>query len=211
MTSPISSKKVKKNQQVLKPKAQQQKTKNIGGVEYKADQVESYKEYKQDGQLRYSVMLKPGVNLDYPTQTDKSKSPHVESRGLSNKWYNPDESWVSVFDIDNATITGSQNLSDQITLEGKASNNTVIVNQRESWYINGDMRHDVVTLGPDTSGNTVEMDDKDRLQIMYNDYHDENTGLNILTVTGSGTSEQEVQLKHDIGPTMFNYHKSQQQ
>jgi hypothetical protein len=73
------------------------------------------------------------------------------------------------------------------------------------------MRHDSVELGANTSNNTVEMDDEDELQIFYNDSRDKDTGLNTLTVTGSGTSEQEVQLEHDIGPTMFNYHKSQQQ
>lgn len=214
MTPPINSKTVSQPTQTKtqQPAVQAKpKTVKIGGVEYKANQVESSEKYTQNGQTRYNVFVKPGVQLDYPAQTDKSKSPRVESLGLYEEWYNRDDSHINIYDIDNATITGKKNKDDYIRLAGRSSNNTVIVDQKESWYINGDMRRDCISLDPETSNNTVKMDEKDRLQIMYNSYNDKQTGLDILTITGKGTSEQEVQLKHDVGNHMYNYHKSQQQ
>lgn len=210
MPKPINSQTVAA-QQAAQQRTEQPKpqTVKIGGVEYEKEQIKSVKEYTQNGQTRYSVFLKPGVKLDYPTQNDPSKSPSVRNTGLSDKWYERDKSYINIFDLDNATITGCKNQSDFIDLSGRSSNNTIIVDEKESTFTDESMRMDWVDLGFYTSNNTVKMDEEDHLGISYHD-KDKEYGVHILGVDGAGTSEQEVQLEHDLGKDKYNYHKNQQ-
>lgn len=178
----------------------------IGGVEFNKDQIDYDKTttYTQDGKKINSVFVKPGVRIDYPDQKDSGKKPSVKSIGLRNEWYNPDDSNIHITDLDNAKIYGNPNKSDNISLLGKSEGNEILVDRKESWYVNGDMRKDTVYLGPETSNNTVHMDEKDKTEIGYNQTGIEMNGEEVqssygqLNVEGKGTSEQEVQLKESL-------------
>lgn len=196
-------------------KAKSNKVK-IGGVIFDKNQIEAdkTKTYTLNGKKMNTVWVKPGIQIDYPDQTKKDAS--VESTGLSPKWYNPDSSNININNIDNATIYGIQNKSDRIHLEGTSSNNKVIVDQKESWYVDGSQRKDYVELGVDTKNNKVQMDESDTTRIFYNQvgiYHDGEqfqSEVGNLDVKGKGTSSQEPQLKSSLGKGgYFQHHWSQ--
>ncbi|MBO6088065.1 hypothetical protein J6P92_06970 [bacterium] len=215
MTDPVKpvSRKTAPQPQQIAP--QEKKTVKIGNVEFRKDQIEANKTktYMQNGKKMNTVFVKPGVQIDFPDQTNPQKHPSVESRGLRQEWYNYDSSWIDVTDLDNATITGAKNRSDYITLKGLSNNNKIIVDQDESWYINGDMKKDRVQLESSTSGNTVEMDEKDDLQIWYNQPEVQMNGQIVqsqhgrVNVHGKGTSEQELQLQQSLTEGQYEQHK----
>jgi hypothetical protein len=184
----------------------------IGGVEYNANQVEKSEVKTVNGKKTCFVQLKPGVTIMYPEQKDSTKSPRVESLGLRNEWYNPDESHIDITDVDGATIWGCKNKSDYINLNGRSSGNTVIVNQEESLFVNRNVRKDRVDLGANTSGNRVIMDEDDILNIDYTKptMSSSENPIEILKVEGEGISDQEVQLKDALREKDYNYHKSSQ-
>lgn len=208
MPEPINSKTLSA-QKPVQPK-QPQKVK-IGGVEYNREHIEKSETNVKNGKKEYSVFVKPGVQIVYPEQTSGNAT--VESLGLRKEWYNPDESCININDLEGASIYGIPNKSDYISLGGKSKNNTIVVDQKESWYINGDMRRDYVIMYDDTSNNTVVMDKKDKLSIGYTHPTIEQgeSPYGYLQVNGKGTSEQEVQLKHDLGDNGYRYHKFRQQ
>ncbi|MCM1010078.1 MAG: hypothetical protein NC390_04255 [Fusobacterium sp.] len=204
MTEPVKPISSKTTAQPKAPAAPQESKKvKIGNVEFRKDQIESDKTrtYVLNGKKMNTVFVKPGVQIDFPDQTAPNKNPRVESIGLRQEWYNPDDSNIHINDLDGAKIYGAPNKNDYISLEGHSSGNEIFVDQKESWYINGDMRRDNVQLGPDTSENTVHMDEKDTTEIWYNQssvyINDEKVKAEMerLDVKGKGTSEQEVQLK----------------
>lgn len=204
MSKPINS------QTPAKPAAPQKV--KIGGVEFNENQIEKAETYTKNGKKMNSVFLKPGVQIEYPDQANTEKSPRVESLGLRDEWYNHDDSHISIYDLEGATITGAANKDDYICLDGKSKNNTVIVDQKESWYVSKNARKDTVVLGADSSNNTVKMDDSDKLEIEYTHPTTEigENPLGTLKVNGKGTSEQELQLKHDLGNQGYQYHKFRQ-
>ncbi len=191
----------------------------IGGVIFDKNQIEADKttSYTENGKKMNTVFVKPGVRIDFPDQKNTDKNPSVESRGLYDKWYNPDDSYITITDIEDAKIYGNPNKSDFIDLEGKSRNNEVFVDKKESWYINGDMRKDYVTLYGTTENNTVHMDEKDKTDIWYNQsgvvvngetYKDE---TDVIQVEGKGESAQEEQLKGYLGDNKYDEHKFRQE
>ncbi len=191
----------------------------IGGVIFDKNQIEADKtsSYTLNGKKMNSVFLKPGVRIDFPDQKNPDKKPSVESRGLSDKWYNPDDSYITITDMENAKIYGNPNQTDFINLEGQSSNNEVFVDQKESWYIDGSMRKDYVSLSAFSENNTVHMDKKDKTQIDYMQMEVEMNGetyqdeIGIVNVEGEGESAQEEQLKASLGDYRYNDHKLRQQ
>ena len=133
--------------------------------------------------------------------------------GLRKEWYKPDDSYISITDLENAKIYGDPDKTDFINLKGKSSSNEIFVDKKESWYINGNMRKDYVELGPDTENNTVHMDEKDETQIWYNQFGVEMDGetvqseIGYVQVEGKGESSQEEQLKASLSKYQYNYHK----
>ena len=218
MAEPVRPVSSKTKAAASQPKAQPQEPKKvkIGNVEFRKDQIieDKTKTYMKDGKKMNTVFVKPGVQIDFPDQNPK-KGANVNSIGLRSEWYNPDSSNIHIYNLDGATIYGISNKSDYINLEGISSNNTVIVDQKESWYIDGSQRSDTVDLGPMTSNNTVKMDEKDTTDIFYNrpevrfDNRLVQSDLGILHVQGEGTSEQELQLKESI--KSYDQHKHQQE
>lgn len=200
MTEPVKPIGKKTQSASAAPKKEEPKKVKIGGIEFRKDEIDKTSSYVKDGKKINSVFLKNGVQIDYPNQTDSNKNPHVESRGDGGFWGN-DLPGTSAYDVDNAVIYGNKNKTDFISLSGKSSSNEVIVNQEESWYVNGNMQHDYVDLGPNTENNTVHMDKKDRTHIFYNQTGIEINGeelqstLGVLKVEGEGVSSQEEQLK----------------
>ena len=189
---------------------------NIGGVTFNRNQIDEdkTKTYVKDGKKMNTVFVKPGVQIDFPDQKNKKNNPSVESNGLSDKWYNPDYSWINVNDVEGATIIGAKNRNDTIRLKGNSNNNTIIVDNKESFYVNKAMRSDAVILYDTTHDNTVRMDDSDKLEIMYNPSLDSvvNNGVEhpmprTLNVEGKGVSEQEVQLKESLSKGEYEIHK----
>ncbi len=209
---PISSKTTAQTKAPAKPK-EAQKVK-IGNVEFRKDQIDAdkTKSYIQNGKKMNTVFLKPGVQIDFPDQTNPKKNPSVESIGLRQEWYNPDKSYINISDLDDAKIYGTPNKTDHINLYGHSSGNEIFVDQEESWYVNGNMQKDYVELGPNTSNNTVHMDEKDTTEIFYNQTgvymngEEVTSPLEVLEVKGEGTSEQEVQLKEALGDD-YQLHK----
>lgn len=188
----------------------------IGGVLFNRNQIDESKTktYTQNGQKMNTVFVKPGVQIDYPDQKNKKNNPSVESRGLREEWYNPDSSWIDITDLENATVTGAQNRDDTITLKGNSNNNTIIVDNKESWYVDKSMRSDSVVLNDTTHDNTVKMDETDSLEIWYNPevgsvIHNgvEHRMPHTVFVEGKGTSEQEIQLQESLGKHAYNIHK----
>ena len=209
--------KAKEVQQIqAQPKS---KTVEIGGVTFNRDQIDESKTktYVQNGKNMNSVFVKPGVQINYPDQKNPKNKPSVESTGLKPEWYNPDESWINIQDLEGATITGAKNRDDHIQLGGNSNNNTVIVDNKESWYISNRMRQDKVSLSDETHNNTVRMDESDELQIEFHPVMGsflfggrEYQVPNSITVQGKGTSEQELQLKESLGEADYNIHKAVQ-
>lgn len=198
------------------PKPEESKKVKIGNVEFRKDQIDAdkTKTYVKNGKKMNSVMVKPGVQIDFP---DQSKPAKVESLGLSEKWYVYDTSNIHIENLDNATIYGAKNRTDYINLEGTSSNNKIYVNQEESWYVNGDVQRDHVELGFDTKNNKVYMDEKDKLEIDHyvydgrDDNGKEKSDIDILEVEGEGMSAQEAQLKGYLPQSRYKYHKSHQE
>ncbi len=199
-----------------KQKQQNSEKVKIGGVLFNRNQIDESKTktYTQDGKKMNTVFVKPGVQINYPDQSNKNNNPSIESRGLRNEWYNPDSSWIDVNDLENATITGAPNRNDLITLKGNSHNNTVIVDNKESWYVNKNMRSDTVILNDTTHDNTVKMDNSDNLEIWFNPevgsvIHNgiEHSTLHTIYVEGKGTSEQEIQLQESLSKHEYDIHK----
>ena len=184
----------------------------IGGVTFNKDQIEADKteKYTLNGKKMNTVFVKPGIQIDYPDQTKKQAE--VESYGLSSKWYNPDDSYIRINNLDNATIYGIPNKTDFIHLNGTSSNNKIIVDQKESWYVDGAQRKDYVELGPNTKNNKVQMDEADETRIFYNRSGVSVNGevvqssVGFLDVEGEGTSSQEPQLKASLGRNNYIHH-----
>ncbi len=188
----------------------------IGGVTFNKDQIEAdkTKKYTLNGKKMNTVFVKPGIQIDYPDQTKKHAE--IESTGLSSKWYNPDSSNIHINNLDNATIYGIPNKRDSIYLDGTSSNNKIIVDQKESWYIDNSQRKDYVELGPDTKNNKVQMDETDKTRIFYNqpavyiNGEEAQSDLGNIDVKGKGTISQEPQLKDALGKGgYFQHHWSQ--
>ena len=170
---------------------------NIGGITFDKNQIEADKtrRYTLNGRNMNSVFVKPGIKIDYPDQTKNNAS--VESIGLRQEWYNPDVSNIHINNVDNATIQGNPNLSDYIQLTGTSSNNRVIVDQKESWYISSRQRQDRVELGPLTYNNKVQMDKSDTTKVHYNkssvginEYPSDELGTHIVKEEGTCSQEQ---------------------
>lgn len=213
MTEPVKPISQKQSTAAPAGKTQKMQKVKIGGIEFRKDQIEADKtsSYTLNGKKMNTVFVKPGVQIDFPDQKNDDKKPSVESMGLSNKWYNQDDSNIHIHDVDNATIYGNPNKSDFINLSGKSSGNEIIVDQKESWYINGNMRKDYVELGPDTKNNTVHMDKQDKTQIWYNQMGLEMNGIEVqstlghIEVEGEGKSFQEAQLKDALPENKYKY------
>ena len=213
MTDPVKPISGKKAAPAVKPA--QPKTVKIGNVEFRRDQIEAdkTKTYTQNGKKMNTVFVKPGVQIDFPDQT---KPARVESIGLREEWYNPDDSHINIYDLHDAKIYGNPNKSDYIDLYGNSSGNEIFVDKQESWYVNGDMRRDRVELGSDTSGNTVHMDEKDETCIFYNQTgvimndHVVQDEIGVLRVQGEGESAQESQLQDSLGDGKYQNHKLSQ-
>lgn len=214
MTEPVKPISSKKAAPAAKP-APQPKTVKIGNVEFRKDQIEAdkTKTYTQNGKKMNTVFVKPGVQIDFPDQT---KPARVESIGLRPEWYNYDSSYINIYDLHDAKIYGNPNKSDYIDLHGDSSGNEIFVDKKESWYVNGDMRHDRVELGANTSDNTVHMDEKDETRIFYNQSKVIMNGevvqddLGVLRVQGKGESTQESQLQDALGDGKYQNHKYSQ-
>lgn len=212
---PVSSKTTAKTNRQSVTHKQPQKVK-IGNVEFRKDQIieDKTKTYMKDGKKMNTVFVKPGVQIDFPDQNQKQGA-RVESLGLRSEWYNPDSSHINIDNLNDATIYGIPNKTDFIDVMGTSKNNKIIVNQKESWYIDGSQRKDYVDLGSMTSNNTVEMDEKDQTHIFYNQPEVKfgnqtiQDNLGILEVEGEGTSEQEPQLKASI--KSYDQHKLTQE
>lgn len=191
---------------------------NIGGVIFDKNQIDADKtsSYTLNGKKINTVFVKPGIQIDFPDQKNPNKKPSVESMGLRKEWYNPDDSYISITDLENAKIYGDPDKTDFINLKGKSSSNEIFVDKKESWYINGNMRKDYVELDPDTENNTVHMDEKDETQIWYNQFGVEMDGetvqseIGYVQVEGKGESSQEEQLKASLSKYQYNYHKRHQ-
>lgn len=213
MTDPVKPISGKKAAPAAKPA--QPKTVKIGNVEFRRDQIEAdkTKTYTQNGKKMNTVFVKPGVQIDFPDQT---KPARVESTGLREEWYNPDSSYIHIYDLHDAKIYGNPNKSDYIDLHGNSSGNEIFVDKKESWYVNGDMRRDRVELGSDTSDNTVHMDEKDETRIFYNQAgvimndHVVQDEIGVLRVQGKGESAQESQLQDALGDGKYQNHKYSQ-
>jgi len=214
MTEPVKPISSKPQAPAAKP-AEPPKTVKIGGVTFNRDQIDADKTttFQQNGRKMNSVFVKPGVRIDFPDQTN---SAHVESIGLRDEWYNPDDSHINIYDLHDAKIYGNPNKSDYIDLHGNSSGNEIFVDKKESWYVNGDMRSDRVELGSDTENNTVHMDEKDETRIFYNQSEVIMNGeviqddLGVLRVQGEGESAQEIQLKESLGDAKYKNHKYSQ-
>ena len=205
MTDPVKPISGKKAAPAAKPA--QPKTVKIGNVEFRRDQIEAdkTKTYTQNGKKMNTVFVKPGVQIDFPDQT---KPARVESTGLREEWYNPDSSYIHIYDLHDAKIYGNPNKSDYIDLHGNSSGNEIFVDKKESWYVNGDMRQDRVELEAGTSNNTVHMDEKDKTEIQYNTgFSKDGEIFGYLPVEGKGESEQEAQLNDALGSAMYKHHK----
>lgn len=202
----------------VKPMNEESTKVNIGGVTFDKNQIDEDKtrSYMKDGRKINSVFIKPGVRIDFPDQTDTNKTPVVESIGLRNEWYNPDESNIHITDLENAKIYGDPNKSDYIGLHGASAGNEIFVDKKESLFVNGNMRKDYVDLGPNTENNTVHMDEKDETKIWYNQFGVEMDGETVqyevgyIQVEGEGESSQEEQLKASLSKEQYNYHKKNQ-
>ena len=218
MTEPVKPISAKSLPKTDTPKPEESKTVKIGNVEFRKNQIieDKTRTYTDKGKKMNTVFVKPGVQIDFPDQNNPNKKPSVESRGLRSEWYNPDDSYITINDLENAKIYGAPNKSDFIDLRGKSTGNEIFVNQRESWYINSDMRKDYVDLGWDTSDNTVHMDEKDKTTISYNrpevimNGKQVQSSIGHIEVEGEGTSEQELQLKHSLTKSQYQEHKLKQ-
>ncbi len=213
---PISAKSQAETQ---KASAKSEKTEkvNIGGVLFNKNEIKESRIRNKNGEKINTVFLKPGLKLEFPDQTDPNKKPTVESMGLQDEWYNPDRSHIIINDLENAKIYGTKNKDDHITMWGKSSGNEIFIDQKESWYVNKNMRHDTVELYPGTSNNTVHMDEADKTEISYNQTKvtikdkdgtetEIQSPVGTLEVEGEGTSEQELQLKDALGDN-YKLHK----
>lgn len=214
MTDPVKPISRKQQTTAAKP-AVPPKTVRIGNVEFRKDQIDAdkTKTYMQNGKKMNTVFVKPGVQIDFPDQANPAR---VESIGLRAEWYNPDDSYINIYDLHDAKIYGNPNRTDYIDLRGNSSGNEIFVDKKESWYVNGNMRRDRVELGSGTENNTVHMDEKDETRIFYNQsevimngevFQDE---LDVLRVQGEGESSQEMQLKESLGEVKYNTHKNSQ-
>lgn len=191
---------------------------NIGGVMFNKNQIETDKtsSYTLDGKKINTVFLKPGVKIDFPDQKNPDKNPSVESLGLREEWYNPDDSYISITDMEDAKIYGSPNKTDFINLKGQSSGNEIFVNKKENLFTSKNMRKDYVELGPNTQNNTVHMDEKDETKIWFNQIGIEMNGeivqheVGYVQVEGEGESSQEEQLKASLSKYQYDYHKKQQ-
>ncbi len=200
--------------QTNQPKAKTDKVR-IGNVEFKRNEIieDKTKTYVQNGKKMNTVFVKPGVQIDFPDQNPKNHA-SVRNTGVVPEWYNPDRSYIQIENLENSKIYGNPNRTDFIDLNGKSKNNTVIVDKKESWYVDGSQRKDYITLGADTSNNTVKMDEKDELDIHYHrtsvyfGTEEVQSPIGNLEVEGKGTSEQELQLKASID---YPLHKHIQQ
>lgn len=215
MTEPV--KPVSKRTVNTAAPAKTQKTQKvkIGGIEFRKDQVGKTSEYTKNNQKINTVFLKNGMQIDFPNQTNSKKEPSIDSRGKSG-FFSTDSPSLQAYDVENATIYGNPNNTDFINLSGKSSGNEIIVDQKESWYVNGSMQKDYVDLGPDTENNTVLMDKKDKTRIWYNQTGIEMNGVEVqstlghLEVEGAGVSSQEEQLQDALTKKKYDNHKIQQ-
>lgn len=221
MTEPLKPVGRKTTTQPAKPaEPAAPKTVKIGGVSFKASQIEADKTttYIKDGKKMNTVWVKPGVRIDFPNQTNANRNPSIESLGLRAEWYNHDDSYININDLEGATIYGNPNNTDFITLEGYSRGNEIFVDQKESWYINGDMRKDYIELGSLSSDNIVHMDAKDQTQIDYqtvdytlrNNVYSPDININTLDVRGEGECAQEPQLKASLTQDQYLQHKRNQ-
>ena len=198
------------------PKVQAQPEKiEIGGVLVNPKLIDEKRSfsYQDNGKNMNTIFTKAGVTITYPDQTNPEKNPEITIIGIRDEWYNPNDSHTIIKDLEGATISGNPNRDDYILLEGKSSDNTVVVDQKEGFFVDGSMRKDRVELGYDTEGNTVKMDGKDSLEIAHHQSSVEVDGrevrapLGYLNIQGAGTSEQEVQLKDALGENGYRTHK----
>ena len=219
MTEPV--KPVGKNstiKQTTAVKKQKSDKVNIGGVIFNKNQIEHDKtsSYRLNGEKINTVFVKPGIQIDFPDQKNPNKRPSIESRGLRKVWYNPDDSYISITDLENAKIYGDPDKTDFINLKGQSSGNEIFVNKKENLFTSKNMRKDYVELGPDTENNTVHMDEKDETKIWYNQFGVEMDGETVryevgyIQVEGEGESSQEEQLKASLSKEQYNYHKKNQ-
>ncbi len=197
-----------------KPQAQPEKI-EIGGVLVNPQLIDEKRSftYQENGKTMNTIFTKAGVTITYPDQTNPEKNPEIAILGIRDEWYNPNDSHTIITDLEDATITGNPDKADYIILQGQSSDNTVVVDQKEGFFVDKRMRKDRVEIGYDTEGNTVKMDDSDSLEIGHHQSAVEVNGrevrgsLGYLTIQGAGTSEQEPQLKDALGENGYRTHK----
>ena len=211
---PVNGQKQAAKPEAPKPQPRQEKI-EIGGVLVNPKMIDEKRTftYQENGKNMNTVFTKAGVTITYPDQTNPDKKPEITILGIRDEWYNPNDSHTIIKDLENATITGNPNKDDYILLEGESANNTVVVDQKEGFFVDKSMRKDSVELGFDTENNTVKMGEDDHLQIWHHqtsvkvDGREVKPPIDHLYIQGEGVSEQEAQLQDALSESQYRTHK----